>query len=428
MSSPPPPPSPGRPRAYWHSTLIISLGFFIAVTSFAAGVLAERDLFRGGGFLEVGQAISSLGSDTTAEGSDLSRLREIQRLIEEEYYYRPSDPRELAEFRRQLEYDAIQGMTEGLSDDYTTFLVPVEQGPVEEQMSGEYEGIGVWVEYPDGEFTIVAPMPGSPAEQAGLRAGDVIVEADGHPLKNVDEKDAITFVRGPAGSVVRLTVRRPGVEDLLTVEVTRRKITMPAVAYQELTKEKIGVIQVTVFGDKTTEELDQAIARAKADGVEGVVLDLRNNGGGWVESAQQMIGRFVPADRGAALWQDVDPNDDELESEPILGGGQELFDLPMVVLVNGGTASAAEIVVGALNDYERATIVGEQTFGKGSVQKVHDFADGSSARITFAQWLTPNKQVIHDVGIAPDVVVTVPEGEVGDPLMDRAVAILENRP
>jgi carboxyl-terminal processing protease len=178
---------------------------------------------------------------------------------------------------------------------------------------------------------------------------------------------------------------------------------------------------VTIFGDNTTGELDQALARAEAEGVEGIVLDLRGNGGGWVTSAQEMVGRFVPEESGPALYQDVDPSDEELASEPIIGGGARAFDVPLAVLVDGGTASASEIVAGAIRDYERGVLVGENTFGKGLVQRVHDFDDGSSARVTFARWLTPDQIPIPEEGLVPDVVVAdSPEGT-DDPQLERAI-------
>ncbi|MEA2584177.1 MAG: carboxyl-terminal processing protease [Thermomicrobiales bacterium] len=415
---------PQRSTGAWQWTLIISIGMLIAVTSFAAGVLAERGLFRGDAVASVGDRLGSLSADASVGGDQFPRLKQVLGLIESEYYGWPLDPTQRAAQLQDLENHALQGMMQAL-DGYSTFLVPVEQGPIAEKMSGEYEGIGVWVESPNGLLTIVAPMPGSPAEAVGLQAGDIIEAADGHPLKGVNEQDALTFVRGPAGTSVRLTIRRAGVADQIDVDVMRQKIPMPAVLYNKLPDSNLAHIKVTLFGDKTTAELDQALAKAKADAVAGIILDLRNNGGGWVQSSQEMIGRFVPEDTGVALYEDVDPNDAELTGEPIVGGGEEAFDIPMVVLINGGTASASEIVAGALRDYGRVTLVGEKTFGKGSVQRVHDFEDGSSARITFAVWLTPNKAQIQGQGLQPDIAVPSPaQGVTGDPQLDRAVTEL----
>jgi carboxyl-terminal processing protease len=289
----------------------------------------------------------------------------------------------------------------GALDEYSTYLVPAEGHGLQEQLSGEYQGIGVWVDFPEGRATIVAPIPGSPAEAAGLRAGDVIEAVDGNPISGVAEDAVLGMVRGPEGSTVTLTIRRQGSEGALTVPVVRGRIPLHSVVYQPLEGD-LAWIAVSVFGDRTTAELDAALEQAIAAGATGIVLDLRNNGGGWVESAKEMIGRFVPESAGPALYEDERPDGRARESEPIVAGAVQVYDLPVVVLVNAGTASAAEIVTGALRDYGRATVIGESTFGKGSVQRVHDFEDGSSARITFAEWLTPSLHRIQGVGITPD--------------------------
>lgn len=413
--------TPSRRQAYWQWTLIVSVGMLIAVISFAAGMLAERDVLRDNGIAGVGDRLGSLGADTAPGAEAFPRLQQVLGWIEDEYYAWPADPAAQSAQLQDLENRALQGMMQGL-DGYSAFFVPVEQAPLADALSGEYEGIGVWVESPDGVLTIVAPMPGSPAEAAGLRAGDVIVAVAGQPVQGKDQQEALELVRGPAGTTITLTIRRVGVADPFTVEVMRQKIPMPAVRYTKLTDTNLAHIQVTVFGDKTTAELDNALKQAKADGVSGIILDLRNNGGGWVQSAQEMIGRFVDDSRGAALYEDVDPNDADMTSEPIVGGGEEQFSIPLVVLVNGGTASASEIVAGALRDYGRAELIGEKTYGKGSVQRVHDLDDGSSARITFAVWLTPNKNQIQGEGLVPDVTVAAPtDGQTGDPQLARAI-------
>jgi carboxyl-terminal processing protease len=396
----------------------VAIGILAAMCFFLLGVLADREVFTDdtGG--------TNGGAADLGEGAE--KIDTILSLLQDEYFYQGTPQPGGTPFADQLVNDAIDGMTSGLTDDYTVYLAPVQQAPIAEQMSGEYEGIGVWVDYPDGKVRVVAPMPDSPAEQAGLRANDILLTADGKSLDGLSDDDTLDLIRGPAGTQVTLTVEREGEPNPLTIVVTRARITNPSVIYSRTgPNDSVGYIQVTVFGDKTTDQLDNAIQQAKADGVSGIVLDLRNNGGGWVQSAQEMIGRFVPINSGPALYEDDDPRTEEMTSQPIIGGDTSDYDIPVVVLVNGGTASAAEIVTGALRDYSRATIVGEQTFGKGSVQRVHDFSDGSSMRITFAQWLTPSKTVIQGIGLTPDVVVADNPDTEDDEQLDAAIATLD---
>ena len=424
-----------RDRSLWPLLFIVSVVALVAVLSFGAGIVAERHLF-GAPWLAGGRLAGSLGRDAGSEGdAAFPRQAQVRDLLEEEYFFLPASPEaratfwaeleqgamegmaaaaatpvaSLAEYRRQLDYGAARGMTEALPDDYTVFLEPLTGQPLREELAGQYEGIGIWVERPEGRFTILSPIAGSPADRAGLQPGDVIVSADGQSLTGLASDAAMSLIRGPAGTSVRLTVERSGQEKELEFTVTREAIAIPAVVYGLEAEGKVARIDVSIFGDNTTSELDAALSRARSDDVAGIVLDLRGNGGGWVTSAQEMIGRFVPEDAGPALYQDLDllDDDDDLISEPIVGGGETVSDLPLVVLIDGGTASAAEIVAGALHDYDRATLVGEPTFGKGLVQRVHDFPDGSSARITFARWLTPDRQPIPADGLQPDVVVTL---------------------
>jgi carboxyl-terminal processing protease len=407
-------PSRATRVAIW---VLAALGFFLL------GVLVERAVF------DEGQGLSSITEPSSGSSDDLDKIGTVLDYLQDEYYYQPDPEASGTPFTDALVNGALEGMTAGLGDDYTVYLEPVEQAPIAEAMSGEYEGIGVWVDYPEGKVRIIAPMPGSPAERAGLLPNDIIIAADGVPLEGLTGDDTLGLIRGPAGTTVTLTVSREGTPDPIDIVVERAKITTPSVPYTRVGENsEYGLIQITIFGDNTTEQLDRAIEQAQADGVTGIILDVRNNGGGWVETAQQVIGRFVSPEHGPALYEDVNPNDDELTGAPILAGETAEYDMPVVVLVNGGTASAAEILAGALQDYDRATVIGDTTFGKGTVQRVHNFDDGSSLRVTFAQWLTPNQAVIQGVGITPSVPITDNPDTEADEQLDTAIAVLAGTP
>lgn len=310
----------------------------------------------------------------------------------------------------QMVYSSIEGMLKSLGDDYTYFQRPEEASRSRESMAGQFEGIGAYIEWKDGQLVIIAPIEGSPAEKSGILSGDIVLKVDGAELApqladlDVDAatQKARNLIRGPKGSQVKLTISRPSTDEILEFSITRA--ALPQISVQsKLLENGIAYIQLTQFTGTTTSQLDAALTSLLPQNPKGIILDLRNNPGGLLPTAREVVGRFIGD--GTALYEEF--GNGRLDDLPVLRSGDDpqAFDIPMIVLVNSGSASASEIVAGALRDRERAILLGEKTFGKGSVQSVNTLSDGSSARITIAQWLTPNKDMIHKLGIMPEQVV-----------------------
>lgn len=309
--------------------------------------------------------------------------------VNQEYFYQPTD-------RQKMIYGAAKGMVQSLGDDFSSFLTPDEQKVIQSSMEGNFEGVGMYIERRDNLPTVVAPIPNTPAERAGVRAKDVILAVDGRDVTKLSTDQVASLVRGTAGTKVRITFLRAGQSRPFDVELTREKIEVPSVTLKMIDdgNAHIAHLEVSIFNDKTTKELDDTLNKATAQHATGVILDLRNNGGGLVTAALEMLGRFLPQG-SVAFYESHKSDHSDDRPQQVIPNGPKLYDMPLVVLINGGSASASEIVSGALQDYGRAKLVGEQSFGKGSEQHVYTWDDGSSARITFAHWLTPHKRDIN---------------------------------
>ena len=312
--------------------------------------------------------------------------------------------------RQKMVYGAIRGMLATLNDPYTFFQEPQEAQQNRESMEGRFEGIGAYLRVENGQIIIDRPIPNSPAEQAGIQAGDIILAVDDQPLAELiaglsDQEAsarAVSLIRGPAGTIVRLTIRRPAEDRVFTVAITRAAIPLITVN-STLLPDRIAYIQITEFKATTTELLDQAIAELLPQQPRAIVLDLRNNSGGFLTTAQEVLGRFYD---GVALYEEERSGVNKELRTITAPPNRRLYGIPMVVLVNGGSASAAEVVAGALRDVRPNTVLlGEKTFGKGSVQNIYTLRDGSSVRITIARWLTPSGEAINGIGITPEHVV-----------------------
>ncbi len=372
-------------------TLIVMCVVLSVLVAFLGGIWAERNL-----------------SGTNAGPVDADRLNEVAELIDGEYYRGPTDDASRAAFDDSLEQGAIVGLAAGAGDPYTSYLPPDDAAPLTEQLSGQYGGIGITVQQKDGNLIITQVLAGGPAEAAGVRPEDTLVSVDGFALAGVSTADAGARIRGEVGTTATLVISRPGEAATQTIAVTRAQLDSPVVVYSLDPTTRVAQIGVTGFTGVTTAQLDQALDRADADGATGIVLDFRGNGGGSVTAAQEMIGRFVPATQGPALYETVgrQGDSDQTSALPIIAPSDGVVSsLPVVVLVDGGTASAAEIVAASLADYGRATVMGTETYGKGSVQRVHTFDDQSILRVTIAEWITPKGQRLNGLGVTIQVQV-----------------------
>ncbi len=310
-------------------------------------------------------------------------------------------------------YRAIEGMVQSLNDPYSTFFRPANADDFQSQIKGEISGIGAQVEDKAGIITVVSPIPGSPADRAGIRAGDEILEAGGVVLKGLGVDKAVSHIRGQRGTTVLLKLRRGGIE--MDVTVTRDTISLPEI--QTSWQGDIAVVQLVQFGETTVKRIRSVFTDISAENPRGIVLDLRNNGGGLLTAADIVMSNFVP--RGtvvAKVKSRSNVMEEKTEDEPTVQASTKL-----VVLVNKGSASASEIVAGALQDWKRATIVGAVTFGKGTVQEIIGFRTGEALKLTIAEWLTPLGRHIDKVGVVPDVIV---DSENRDEQLRKALDIL----
>jgi len=339
----------------------------------------------------------------TIEGNGSSQVDELfepfweaWEIVNESYVDQPVD-------QEAMMRGAIQGMLDSLGDQHTSYMDPDQFMQANAPLEGSYEGIGAWVDPNQDYLTIVSPMPGSPAEAAGLLPGDKVIAVDGEDMTGIDGNLVIRRVLGPAGSKVVLTIYREGVQEPFDVEIIRAEIIIPSIEYRML-DDNIAYIHLLQFADDTTSELREALKELLAQNPDGLILDLRNNGGGYLFTAVEVASEFIEKGN-VVLYEEY--GDGTRNTYEALSGGLAV-DIPMVVLVNEGTASASEIVAGALQDYGRAPLVGSTTFGKGSVQNWIPLSnDQGAVRVTVARWLTPKERLIHEIGLIPDYPIWV---------------------
>lgn len=298
---------------------------------------------------------------------------------------------------------AIDGMVSSLDDPYSDYMTKEEAQSFHSSISSSFEGIGAEIQEKDGHIMIVSPIKGSPAEKAGLKPNDLILSVDGKSLQGMTSTEAVTIIRGKKGTKVELSIQRPGMDKPMTVPIIRDEIPIETV-YGEMVDDKIAKVQITSFSTNTSKELVKTLNDLQKQGMQGLVLDLRQNPGGLLEQAIDISSMFVP--KGKIIVKEEDRNGKIKEVASRNAGNP---NLPLVVLIDKGSASASEILAAAVKESAGVSLVGEKSFGKGTVQTAADFNDGSNMKYTIAKWLTPNGNWIHKKGIKPDVEVALPE-------------------
>jgi carboxyl-terminal processing protease len=398
------------------TTLVVFVAFVLLAGSFSGGFLVGHLMPLAQGRLPVASSSTDPQASTPAEMQSLFQpFWETWSLVHTQYVNQPVD--DVALMR-----GAINGMLAALGDAHTSYMDPQEYQHANESLSGEYEGIGAYVDTSTAYLTVISPIPGSPAEAAGLRSGDAILAIDGKDMTDVEPELVRKQVLGPAGSVVTLTIQR-GSETPFDIQVTRAKIIVKS-AEGKMLDNGIAYVQVTTFGNKTSAELQAALETLMAQHPQGLILDLRNNGGGYLQTAVEVTSQFLP--KGEVILNEK-YGADKQDTYESLGNGLAT-DIPMVVLINEGTASASEIVAGALQEYGRAKLVGVVSYGKGSVQTWTPLSnDQGAVRVTVAKWLTPQERAIDKLGLTPEVYVTMTEEDYNnkrDPQLDAAIQTL----
>ena len=373
---------------------VILLILLSAVTGFGAGFLVGRP--------DIASLLPITGAAATTptpnQSLNIDLIRQAYDIIQNNY----ADRQTLQD--TNMTYAAISGMVDALGDvGHSRFLTPKMVQQEQRAISGEFEGIGALLRMKDGQPTILTPMDNSPAQKAGLRPGDIILKVNGEDMTGKSLSDIVDRVTGPAGTQVQITVQHPDTGKTETVTITRAKINVQNVTWQMLPGTKIAHIRIASFSQDVGKDLQNVIQQAKQQGAQGIILDLRNNPGGLLSEAVNVASQFIKS--GDVLLEKNAQG--KIDKIPVNGKGGA-YDIPMVTLINEGSASAAEIVAGALQDHNRSTLIGATTFGTGTVLLNFPLQDGSALLLATQLWLTPNGRVIWHQGIKPDIEIPLP--------------------
>lgn len=413
-------------KSFIKLSVMLILAFVVVLASFTAGIwiqsthtlLPSKLEAQSARPIENNKQNLTISPANSENEPSMDVFWEAWNIVQQEFYSDiPAD--------KERVYGAIRGMVSTYGDDHTAFIDPSRASILNEDASGSFEGIGATVRTDDlGRLVISEPYPGRPAATAGVQRNDVVTEVDGESLRGLSLYEAVALIRGPAGSTVVLTILREGETEALKIPVVRAKIDIEVVQ-SKLLDGGIGYVSLSEFSSGASDKMAKAINDLKDQGAVSLIVDLRGNPGGFLSEAISVSSLYLEKGTVVVREHRKDVADDEIfqaQGRDIVG------DMPIVVLINGGSASASEIVTGALKDSARATIIGEQSYGKGTVQLPHTLSDGSQLRVTIAEWLTPSGASINKEGIVPDIVVELTQEDFvdgKDPQLDRAVEFLQ---
>lgn len=397
------------------SSKVIAISL-IAGVGFGLGFIS-RDYFESLGknntFPEI---INQIVPRTKEDKSvDFSIFWDAWNVIEQKYKIEPLDKQEMV-------YGAISGMVNSLKDEYTVFLSPEENDMFNQDMKGSFGGIGAEIGFRNGFLTVIAPLKGSPAEKAGITSGDKIIKVDDKDISGLNIDEAVMRIRGEKGTKVKLTILHKNNEKTTDIDVVRDIVVINTVEWA-IIGDRVAHISINQFKEDTGKEFDQIIDKVLIEEPKGIVLDLRNNPGGYFNVAIDIASRFI--DEGKTV---VIQDSGESREKYAALGGKRFDNIPVVVLINEGSASASEILAGALRDNNGVKLVGKNSFGKGLVQEMEKLRDGSAIKVTIAKWLTPQGVNINKDGIKPDYEVDYSEDDLKndrDPQMDKALELLK---
>lgn len=349
---------------------------------------------------------------------DYSILWDALNIVNNKYIDKPVD-------QQKVLYGAVRGAIAAAGDQYTEFFDPEDLASFKTELKGSFDGIGAEIDKKNGLVVIVAPLDDSPAKKAGILAQDIITAVNGESTSDNTLDDVVKKIRGPKGTEVTLTIYRSGKSGTFDVKIKRENIQIKSVkiSYKDSNGKKVAVISVSRFGDDTKTLFDSAVKQVQSSGATGLILDLRNDPGGYLETAVDLASNWIPKNKLIVSEAHSDGRTNTYNS----AGYETLNKFKTVVLINGGSASASEILAGALHDYNFAKLVGQKSFGKGSVQELIDLAEGGAVKVTVAKWITPNGKNLNKDGLEPDVKVDLTEDDAAnnrDPQMDAAITEL----